>query len=70
MVREGEGSCWLRGEDEVLRGDGRSKRAGVGLAEPPADPPEADWCPPESDTTQVRPAVRLLADKLPAAHEG
>ena len=32
--------------------DGRL-RAGV----PPVDPPEADWCPAESDTIQVRPGA-------------
>ena len=29
-------------------------RAGDSSAGPPAGPPEADWCPPESDTMQVR----------------
>ncbi len=47
----------MRGEDGVLRGDVLSKRAGDPLAEPPAGPPEADWCPPESDTMQVRPGA-------------
>ncbi len=50
MEDRGEGNCWLggekRGEDVLLRG-------GVPLA----GPPEADWCPPESDTRQVRPGA-------------
>jgi hypothetical protein len=46
-------SCWLGGEKRGERGDGGRLRGPP--AEPPADPPEADWCSPESDTTQVRP---------------
>ncbi len=48
----GEGNCWLVGEK---RGEGVLLRVGDSFAEPPVDPPEADWCPPESNTTQVRP---------------
>ena len=38
--------------------EGRRLRAGDPLADSPAVPPEADWCPAESDTMQVDPEVR------------
>jgi hypothetical protein len=39
------------------RWEGGRLWAGDPLAESPAGPPEADWCPAETDTMQVRPVA-------------
>ncbi len=54
-IREGEWVKWGMGVECEERRDGWRLRVGDPLADSPAGPPEADWCPPEADTTQVRP---------------